>query len=204
MGSFLRRFHQAIVDWSTRIHAAYWPTRVARGDAIAAARALKAPMIGRTPAQDVIARACEVATTEIDLPSTVGHGDCHADNFLITERGAAMFDFELVGPRAGAQATDLGVLMHRAARLAAQHAESNKCRLRAAQLAATALAAGYGAHSTMVTNAWLCAIHESLAKLTNCATTGPPGLDAIGCREIALNHCVYLAELLHLAGQAER
>jgi hypothetical protein len=143
----------------------------------------------------------ELTSVTIELDCSVGHGDCHVDNFLILPPGitAALFDFELVGNRPGGRPTDLGVLMHRVARLAAQSTYGDgRLRLRVAHLAATALARAYQAPPMAVKEAWCCAIHESLAKLTGCASNGPPGLDAGGRRMIALNHCLYLAELLML------
>jgi hypothetical protein len=92
--------------------------------------------------------------------------------------------------------TDLGVLMHRMGRLAANVSEGTAhSRLDAARQAVLALARSYGTELSTAKAALSCAIRESLAKIVGCASHGPPGLDRAGRRMIAANHCLYLSEL---------
>lgn len=208
LGATLRRFHEILDEWLCHgrpAHEPYWPERFDRGDVVAALARLRPSPAGR-PASTVALAAYEL-TGEVDrLGSTAGHGDCHTDNWVILPGGAgvALFDLELIGARPGAQLTDLGVLIHRMARLAVQSASPSSERgLERASAVALALARSYDGESKTVAPALGCAIRESLAKLIGCALHGPPGLDLRARHAIAANHCVYLCELVALTGELE-
>jgi Ser/Thr protein kinase RdoA (MazF antagonist) len=204
MGSVLRRFHTELSAWqadTSTTHTPYWPEVIERHAILGAVRRLELPPVAGRTAGDVVSSAYDLAGPTPNLRPTPGHNDCHADNFLMVDSGkrAALFDFELVGSRPGAQATDLGVLMHRIARIAAQRTDAGDAdRALAAGRAAAALARAYEAPADLIAIAMRVAIRESLAKVLGCAGQGPPGLDRLGRRTIAANHCLYLAELLIL------
>jgi Ser/Thr protein kinase RdoA (MazF antagonist) len=201
MGRALRCFHEAVADWSAPAHRPYWSARVDPDEVLSAVEGLGISEIAGVSASEIVGRAVDVTSAGIEADCSVGHGDCHVDNFLMLAPGltAALFDFELVGRRPAGRSTDLGVLMHRFARIAAQGAYGDeRLRLQVAYRAAAALARAYGAPPSVMKEALTYAIRESLAKIAGCASSGPPGLDLGGCRTIALNHCLYLAELVNL------
>lgn len=201
LGAELRRFHDALSDWlkvGLPAHDPYWPLRFDMSDVIGAIGRLQLPAIDSRQACE-IARSAHDLLGEINrLKPTAGHGDCHTDNWLIMIGGkrAAIIDLELIGTRPGAQLTDLGVLMHRMARLAANFGSgAARPPTEAARGSALAIAKSYGADVNTAKVALDCAIHESLAKIIGCAWLGPPGLDRAARCTIAANHCLYLAEL---------
>jgi Ser/Thr protein kinase RdoA (MazF antagonist) len=205
LGATLRRFHRALEEWLREgppAHDPYWPERFDRIDVVEALDRLRPSFAVRVDRELVVA-ACGSAVAPTVLEPSAGHGDCHTDNWVVLAEGAgaALFDLELIGTRPGAQPTDLGVLMHRMARLAA--AVPTPGRVEAAAAAALALADSYGADAGAIAVALGCAIHESLAKLVGCALDGPPGLDGQARLAIAANHCVYLCELVALKGALE-
>lgn len=210
LGRALRHFHDVLGAWlqsgQRSAHQPYWPQEITASDIRRALAALHIPRGAHPHAVNQALAAFELAGAGEWLPSTAGHGDCHADNWLILagDSAAAVIDLELIGIRPGAQPTDLGVLMHRIARLSARRAGGGAgCVLKTAAVAALDLARAYGAEFSTAKLALGCAIRESLAKLVGCALHGPPGLNNTGRVLVASNHLLYLRELTALRAELD-
>lgn len=209
LGRALRHFHGVLGDWlrsGPSAHEPYWPQEIAASDIRRALATLHIPRDERPHTVNHALAAFELAGVGERLPTTAGHGDCHADNWLILagDSTAAVMDLELIGIRPGAQPTDLGVLMHRVARLSARRAGGAAGRaLKAAVVATLDLARAYGVELGTTKLALGCAIRESLAKLVGCALHGPPGLNSTGRVQVASNHLLYLRELMALRAELD-
>jgi aminoglycoside phosphotransferase (APT) family kinase protein len=197
-GAALRAFHDRLnaaarPDWTA--HAPYWPARPDLALLAGDADGRLAALLGTATATQV-AETAALAPEPCEASPDFGHGDCHADNLLVLADGTtAIFDLELLGLRRGAQQTDLGVLAHRMARLAAMAVDNP---LTAGVGAIEALADAYGAPTGIVADALAAALHESLAKIQACAVTPPPGMDDAGRLTLAMNHTTYATEIITL------